>query len=90
MLVSEDCPPRAERLLMHRLLDRPPTLLSEIPEEAESWLELEQEYDAKLSCGEKDAALNPMSIFISCSVAADIISEGILMLVECFFLACLL
>jgi len=51
---------------------------------------LEQEYDAKLSCGEKDAALNPMSIFISCSVAADIISEGMLMLVECFFLACLL
>ena len=75
---------------MHRLLDRPPTLLLEIPEEAESWLELEHEYDAKLSCGEKDAALNPMSIFISCSVAADIISEGILMLVECFFLACLL
>ena len=89
MLVSEDCPPRAERLLMHRLLDRPPTLVFEIHEEAESWLELEQEYDAKLSCGEKDAALNPMSIFISCCVAANIISEGILMF-QHFFLACLL
>jgi len=39
MLVAEACPPRAERLLTHRLLESPPTWLLEMQEEADSWVE---------------------------------------------------
>jgi len=57
MLVSEACPPRAERLLKHRLLDRPPTFLMEMQEEVDSWLECELCEEVKLAGdGKEDAS----------------------------------
>ncbi|KAL7446930.1 hypothetical protein ACHAXM_011712 [Skeletonema potamos] len=79
MLVSEAFPPRAERLPMHRLLERPPTLLLEMQEEADSWLEKESQDEAMLA-GEKDEASYKESSKEMLNMLAAIMSVGVGML----------
>ncbi len=89
MLAADACPPRAERLLMHRLLERPPTWLLEMHEEADSWLEKEPSSrdKLKLAGGKEDASYEDSSKEMLIMLAA-IMPTGVETQLVCIFFCC--